>query len=852
MGYVYKARQTKLDRLVALKILPGHLADEPSFRERFEREARVLAKLQHPLIVGVYDFGDVTVGASPIFFLMLEYVDGVNLREAMRAGRFTPEQALAVVPQVCDALQYAHSKGVLHRDIKPENILLDTEGRVKIADFGIAKVLDPYLDGPDQSNDPGRVSESEMAVTRLTATGSVLGTPLYMAPEQMISPNAVDHRADIYSLGVVFYEMLTGELPMGRFAPPSAKSRSDRQIDLRIDEIVMRALAKERELRQQSAGEMKSEVETVSATRGQVRATDPTREKRATPAEHSAPGPGGDLGKTLLALLIIGFLGVAIPAIAFAVVAPIVFVNAIIFGIATNELGSTAPAFVICAVFDLMLISAIWRIWLKDFSPRRAGAFLRRLIHPDDPPSRRRPVEDPQQQQTEHRISGGGGWLALGALLVGMVLCVLPMVAVRTETRRDAETVDFNNSTITQNTRGAYPIEHVTNVTVQPAVPSVVAVCLAVGLTVAGAVIPIVLGWRHLLRLRHHQRREGIIPALIAAWFLPLILLDILTVYLIFQPLEPLRHQVASHDYAAWMVLMRYLAGLVCLMVDGVIVAATWHWVTQTPFSRGDGRSGTGPVASSILRRVSGAVLILVACLYLCHWYSYVGIENQSRMKRLDKTRQQIEHQLRTCQTEVESLSLQLAAPQSEMVAKKLADSVRSRFAERQELERARVDLEAEFARDRFNPFLPYALFAVPLIAAGGALLASSSRVAWCVGSAVTSLVLVFLMSRSLAERHQFRDPGISFTSHAASAIDKPQRTDNRTGGSSTLVVPDQTQFKKHEVAANDPADPVRYSLRTRNLPIQGEATSLVTIESESTLEDLPADALMPLNEVKP
>ena len=252
MGFVYKARQPKLDRLVALKILPGHLASEPSFHERFEREARVLAKLQHPLIVSVYDFGEAVVRAAaeamgpigpirPIetpasrshFYLMLEFVDGVNLREAMRAGRFTPDQALAIVPQVCEALQYAHSKGVLHRDIKPENILLDTDGRVKIADFGIAKVLDPEIEPSSNLFAPGGASESELAVTRLTATGAVLGTPLYMAPEQLISPNSVDHRADIFSLGVVFYEMLTGELPMGRFAPPSEKSTPSEKMSAR-------------------------------------------------------------------------------------------------------------------------------------------------------------------------------------------------------------------------------------------------------------------------------------------------------------------------------------------------------------------------------------------------------------------------------------------------------------------------------------------------------------------------------------------------------------------------------------------------------------------------------------------
>src|SRR5262245_8920997 len=175
----------------------------------------------------------------------MEFVDGINLREAMRAGKFSPSEALAIAPKICEALQFAHEEGILHRDIKPENILLDTKGRLKIADFGIAKL----------------VGDTKPEVT-ITATGATLGTPHYMAPEQLEKPSEVDHRADIYSLGVVFYEMLTGELPIGRFAPPSAKTT----LDERVDEIVLRALAKEKELRQQTAVEVKTEVEKVTAS----------------------------------------------------------------------------------------------------------------------------------------------------------------------------------------------------------------------------------------------------------------------------------------------------------------------------------------------------------------------------------------------------------------------------------------------------------------------------------------------------------------------------------------------------------------------------------------------------------
>ncbi|MBE7494202.1 MAG: protein kinase [Verrucomicrobiaceae bacterium] len=241
MSAVFKARQPKLDRIVALKVLPKSLAATPGFAERFNREGRVLARLSHPSIVAVHDFGE----SGGFAYLIMEFVDGVNLRQAMRAGRFTPEQALRIIPAICDALQFAHTQGVLHRDIKPENILLDSKGRVKIADFGIAKILD----------------EKGGDAMLLTQSGAKLGTAPYMAPEQIEQPSSVDHRADIYSLGVVFYEMLTGELPLGRFAAPSEIAA----VGGNIDEIVFRALEKERARRQQSAGEFKTQLENLGS-----------------------------------------------------------------------------------------------------------------------------------------------------------------------------------------------------------------------------------------------------------------------------------------------------------------------------------------------------------------------------------------------------------------------------------------------------------------------------------------------------------------------------------------------------------------------------------------------------------
>ncbi|MEZ5325955.1 MAG: protein kinase [Verrucomicrobiales bacterium] len=269
MGFVYRVRQPGLDRIVALKILSPDLGHDPAFAERFSREARALAKLNHPNIVHVFEHGE----SGGFFYLLMEFVDGVNLRQAMRAGRFTPEQALAIVPGICDALQAAHAQGIWHRDIKPENILLDPAGNVKIVDFGIARIA-----GDPQHN------------FTLTVTGNVLGSAAYMSPEQHEKPHDIDHRADIYSLGVVIYEMLTGELPLGRFPAPSERAT----VNARIDEIVMRTLEKERELRQQSANEVKTDVQGAG---------DKLSRRSIRPVT-----PSGRFGKLALAMLVGGIL----------------------------------------------------------------------------------------------------------------------------------------------------------------------------------------------------------------------------------------------------------------------------------------------------------------------------------------------------------------------------------------------------------------------------------------------------------------------------------------------------------------------------------------------------------------
>jgi tRNA A-37 threonylcarbamoyl transferase component Bud32 len=252
MGAVYKARQKHLGRIVALKILPPDVRDA-AFAQRFTREARALATLNHPGIVTLYEFGE----ANGLFYFLMEFVDGVSLRQLLHAGRVAPREALVIVPEICDALQYAHDHGIVHRDIKPENILLDRKGRVKVADFGLARLMGIETDTTVISS-----QDQNVATASLTEAGKVMGTPQYMAPEQMDHPTEVDHRTDIYALGVVFYQMLTGELPAKKIEPPSKKIR----LDVRLDQIVLRALEQEPERRYQQASQFKTQVEQVAET----------------------------------------------------------------------------------------------------------------------------------------------------------------------------------------------------------------------------------------------------------------------------------------------------------------------------------------------------------------------------------------------------------------------------------------------------------------------------------------------------------------------------------------------------------------------------------------------------------
>jgi predicted Ser/Thr protein kinase len=239
MGTVYLARQLSLGRPVAIKVLPLDLAREEQFLERFHREADALSRLSHPNIVAVFDRGE--IDSQP--YLVMEFVEGASLRDAMRSGPLPVAEAFRVLSAVLTALDHAHEKGIVHRDIKPENILLSKDGVVKVADFGLSRLL-----GPDDT-------------TRLTRTQLVLGTYEYMAPEQREHAREADPRSDLYAAGVVLYEMLAGELPIGRFALPSRLR--PRECDARVDAVIEKSLEKDPSARFQGAKEMGDAIDAI-------------------------------------------------------------------------------------------------------------------------------------------------------------------------------------------------------------------------------------------------------------------------------------------------------------------------------------------------------------------------------------------------------------------------------------------------------------------------------------------------------------------------------------------------------------------------------------------------------------
>jgi uncharacterized Tic20 family protein len=263
MGAVYRVRRRADGATLALKVVSSEGPDGEAFAARFLRESEALRRLSHPGIVAIRDAGR----SGPWCWLLMDLIEGANLRQVVATGALSPEQALALVPPLCAALQYAHDQGVVHRDLKPENILVDAQGAPHLVDFGLAKIAAPGYES-------------------LTATGAALGTLHYMAPEQVEGARRIDHRADIYALGVIIYELLTGRLPLGRFESPSQAA----PVDARIDEVVLRALERDPQRRWQSASQVGQAVAGIEA-RAALGAAE-----QAPPGAYAAPAatPAGD------------------------------------------------------------------------------------------------------------------------------------------------------------------------------------------------------------------------------------------------------------------------------------------------------------------------------------------------------------------------------------------------------------------------------------------------------------------------------------------------------------------------------------------------------------------------------
>ena len=254
MSEVHLARDVRLHRDVAVKVLRADLARDPSFYLRFRREAQNAAALNHPSIVAVYDTGEAETPAGPLPYIVMEYVDGVTLRDIVHTeGPLPPRRAIEIIADACQALNFSHQNGIIHRDVKPANIMISTTNAVKVMDFGIARAI------ADSSS--------------VTQTSAVIGTAQYLSPEQARG-DPVDARSDVYSLGCVLYEILTGEPPFTGDSPVSVAYQHVREdpippserhegISADLDAVVLKALAKNPENRYQTAAEMRADLVRV-------------------------------------------------------------------------------------------------------------------------------------------------------------------------------------------------------------------------------------------------------------------------------------------------------------------------------------------------------------------------------------------------------------------------------------------------------------------------------------------------------------------------------------------------------------------------------------------------------------
>ncbi|MCP4897217.1 MAG: serine/threonine protein kinase, partial [bacterium] len=297
MGEVYRARDSKLDRDVAIKVLPDGVSDDADRRQRFEREARVVAQLSHPNILEIHDFGS----DEGRFYAVTELLTGQDLRMEMTGRRLRLDRALEIGIAIAEGLGSAHSKGVIHRDIKPSNIFLTQSGQVKILDFGIARL-----------GERSTLNETESSKSTLTAKGTMIGTVGYMAPEQ-VRGDPADARSDIFSLGCVLYEMFTGKRPFSRETTiatltailnkdPSPITTHNPDLPPALDQIVARCLRKEPGRRFESARDVAFSLKALTGVR-----TSPMRFRRLSSPRLRRQSAAAAVGAAVVVVSLFGW-----------------------------------------------------------------------------------------------------------------------------------------------------------------------------------------------------------------------------------------------------------------------------------------------------------------------------------------------------------------------------------------------------------------------------------------------------------------------------------------------------------------------------------------------------------------